>query len=69
MSPAGVSSDDGTHRQGGRHMQQVLDAPAPSLRGDAPWGILAAIDLHGCDRDRLADPDRGGTATVTVLRR
>jgi S-adenosylmethionine/arginine decarboxylase-like enzyme len=39
-------------------MQQVLDAPAPSLRGDAPWGILAAIDLHGCDRDRLADPDR-----------
>jgi S-adenosylmethionine/arginine decarboxylase-like enzyme len=23
----------------------------------APWGMLAAIDLHGCDRDRLADPD------------
>ena len=23
----------------------------------APWGMLAAIDLHGCDRARLADPD------------
>jgi S-adenosylmethionine decarboxylase len=23
----------------------------------APWGILAAIDLHGCDRRRLEDPD------------
>ena len=22
-----------------------------------PWGILAAIDLHDCDRERLADPD------------
>jgi S-adenosylmethionine/arginine decarboxylase-like enzyme len=23
----------------------------------APWGILAAIDLHDCDRGRLEDPD------------
>lgn len=23
----------------------------------APWGILAAIDLHGCERRRLEDPD------------
>jgi S-adenosylmethionine/arginine decarboxylase-like enzyme len=22
------------------------------------WGMLAAIDLKGCDRSRLADPDR-----------
>ena len=22
-----------------------------------PWGLLAAIDLHGCDRELLADPD------------
>ena len=22
-----------------------------------PWGLLAAIDLHGCERDRLKDPD------------
>ena len=38
-------------------MQHVRDVPAPSLRSDAPWGILAAIDLHGCDCERLADPD------------
>ncbi len=29
-------------------------APSPSY---VPWGQLAAVDLHGCDRDRLADPD------------
>ena len=29
-------------------------APSPSY---APWGQLAAVDLHGCDRERLADPD------------
>ena len=23
----------------------------------APWGMLAAIDLHGCERRRLEDPD------------
>jgi S-adenosylmethionine/arginine decarboxylase-like enzyme len=23
----------------------------------APWGMLAAIDLHGCERSRLADAD------------
>ena len=22
-----------------------------------PWGMLAAIDLHGCERSRLEDPD------------
>ncbi len=22
----------------------------------AHWGLLAAIDLHGCERGRLADP-------------
>ncbi len=32
-------------------------APAPASRGVAPWGMLAAIDLHGCDRAQLADPD------------
>ena len=37
-------------------MQHVRDVPAPSLRSDAPWGILAAIDLHGGDCERLADP-------------
>ena len=22
-----------------------------------PWGMMAVIDLHDCDRERLADPD------------
>jgi hypothetical protein len=22
-----------------------------------PWGMMAAIDLHDCDRERLADPE------------
>lgn len=35
---------------------ETLPAAAPDLPG-APWGMLAAIDLHGCDRERLADPD------------
>ncbi len=28
-----------------------------SFVGPRPWGMLAAIDLHGCELDRLADPD------------
>ena len=32
--------------------------PAPTApRQRTPWGMLAAIDLHGCDVARLADPD------------
>jgi hypothetical protein len=23
-----------------------------------PWGMLAAVDLHGCERSRLEDPAR-----------
>jgi S-adenosylmethionine/arginine decarboxylase-like enzyme len=26
-------------------------------RAAAPWGTLAAIDLHDCDRSRLRDPE------------
>jgi S-adenosylmethionine decarboxylase len=29
----------------------------PSGRTYQPWGMLAAIDLHGCERSRLEDPD------------
>jgi S-adenosylmethionine/arginine decarboxylase-like enzyme len=29
----------------------------PSGGTCSPWGMLAAIDLHGCERDRLQDPD------------
>ena len=40
-------------------MPDTLLAAAPHDRSAnvAPWGMLAAIDLHGCDRERLADPD------------
>src|SRR5215218_9721296 len=31
-------------------------APRPAAPALAPWGTLAAIDLHGCHRARLADP-------------
>jgi S-adenosylmethionine/arginine decarboxylase-like enzyme len=31
--------------------------PAPNARASAPWGMLAAIDLHGCDAGRLADAE------------
>jgi S-adenosylmethionine/arginine decarboxylase-like enzyme len=26
-------------------------------RSYAPWGTMAAVDLHGCERARLEDPD------------
>ena len=31
--------------------------PGPRARTGMPWGMLAAIDLHGCERSRLEDPD------------
>jgi S-adenosylmethionine/arginine decarboxylase-like enzyme len=31
--------------------------PGGGGRATAPWGMLAAIDLHDADRARLADPD------------
>ena len=37
-------------------MQRALQTPT-SRRKPAPWGMLAAIDLHGCDRHRLEDPN------------
>ena len=29
----------------------------PGGRTYLPWGMLAAIDLHGCEQSRLEDPD------------
>ena len=37
-------------------MHHTLPLPS-SARASTPWGLLAAIDLHGCDPDRVADPD------------
>ena len=40
----------------GPAMQRAGPAPAP-VRPYAPWGMLAAIDLHGCESGRLEDAD------------
>jgi S-adenosylmethionine/arginine decarboxylase-like enzyme len=37
-------------------MQDALRAPDPGGTY-LPWGMLAGIDLHGCARQRLEDPD------------
>ena len=39
-------------------MTAVLPAGSVTGAGSAaPWGLLAALDLRGCDCDALADPD------------
>lgn len=40
-------------------MTAAASAPAAAYASakPAPWGMLAAIDLHGCDRARLEDPE------------
>ena len=40
----------------GPAMQRPGPTPAPG-GPYVPWGMLAAIDLHGCEPGRLADPD------------
>jgi S-adenosylmethionine/arginine decarboxylase-like enzyme len=35
----------------------TLAGPLPAAPAAAPWGMLAAIDLHDGDRERLADPE------------
>ena len=40
----------------GPAMQRAGPAPGP-VRPYAPWGTLAAIDLHGCESGRLEDAD------------
>jgi S-adenosylmethionine/arginine decarboxylase-like enzyme len=37
-------------------MRDALPAPDPG-ETSIPWGMLAAIDLHGCAPQRLEDPD------------
>src|SRR3954447_18746963 len=40
-------------------LQRSIGRPATSALdpSPAPWGMLAAIDLHGCEAAPLADPD------------
>ncbi len=41
--------------------------PAARKPAYAPWGMLAAIDLHGCDRGLLEDPDTIRRFVPTVI--
>jgi S-adenosylmethionine/arginine decarboxylase-like enzyme len=41
-----------------RHRHTLFGARAHSGPAHVPWGMFAAIDLHGCERSRLEDPDR-----------
>jgi S-adenosylmethionine/arginine decarboxylase-like enzyme len=47
-------------------MQRALSIRA-SRRKPAPWGMLAAIDLHGCQRRRLEDPNSIRTFVPNVI--
>ena len=38
-------------------MSSLAPAPAPTTAALSPWGMMAVIDLHDADRERLADPD------------
>ena len=38
------------------HEALAVARHVPSDRTYSPWGMLAAIDLHGCERSRLEDP-------------
>ena len=38
-------------------MTALASAPARSSAALAPWGMMAVVDLHDADRERLADPD------------
>ena len=38
------------------HEELAVTRPVPSDQTYPPWGMLAAIDLHGCERRQLEDP-------------
>jgi S-adenosylmethionine/arginine decarboxylase-like enzyme len=42
-------------------------AAVPAAEAPAPWGMMAAIDLHGCDRTRLEDPETIRRFVPTVI--
>ena len=51
----------------GRRPHDGRPARARRRPSAAPWGMLAAIDLHGCERGRLADPDAIRRFVATVI--
>ena len=50
-------------------MPETALAAAPHDRSPAlaPWGMMAVIDLHGCDPERLADPETIRTFVPVVI--
>jgi S-adenosylmethionine/arginine decarboxylase-like enzyme len=48
---------DGLHATAPRQSPTASGTRAHRGRTHVPWGMLAAIDLHGCERSRLQDPD------------
>ena len=48
-------------------MTAIVPARAPAAGRCAPWGVLAALDLHGCERAPLADPDTIGRFVAIVI--
>jgi S-adenosylmethionine/arginine decarboxylase-like enzyme len=44
-------------------------APAPAATADPtqPWGLMAVIDLHGCPRERVEDPETIRRFVPTVI--
>jgi acyl-CoA synthetase (AMP-forming)/AMP-acid ligase II/S-adenosylmethionine/arginine decarboxylase-like enzyme len=42
----------------GKLLRRTLVEAEREVWPELPWGVLAAIDLHGCDLGRLADPER-----------
>jgi S-adenosylmethionine/arginine decarboxylase-like enzyme len=50
-----------------RTARGTIAHPVGRTPAQVPWGMSAAIDLHGCDRSRLADPDTIRRFMPTVI--
>ena len=48
-------------------MLQVTDTTSDPRRTPTPWGMLAAIDLHGCPSAPLADPNTISAFVTAVI--
>jgi S-adenosylmethionine/arginine decarboxylase-like enzyme len=60
MTPLGsdrqalVNMTTSTARKAGRMLELAAAVHPAAVK---PWGMMAVIDLHDCDRSQLADPD------------
>jgi len=48
-------------------MTAISPAPAAVPTTVAPWGMMAVVDLRGCDRSRLRDPNTIRRFVPTVI--